>query len=172
MPTFEDLAMRVHSKSAETITLAETLYQQSFANPCIDFSLTGVVAGRAYYHDWTVRLNRKLLERHPDHMINVTVPHEIAHLVARKVYGPRIKAHGKEWQSVMRDFGLKPDVCHSMDTSDLRRTKRGSEWYECAGCGRKYSLGIKRARQMQATGNTYVSCRCSKGPNLIPLSHK
>lgn len=52
-----------------------------------------------------------------------TVLHELAHVAADLRHGARCK-HGLRWKAVMRELGLEPERCHSVNRDGLRRRRR------------------------------------------------
>lgn len=95
--------------------LAEAHYGKLFERPTIDFNLLGTAAGYAHTQANRLQFNPILLTENWEHFWKDTIPHEVAHLVCSRVHGLRAKAHGKEWQSVMRAFGVAPERCHTLD---------------------------------------------------------
>ena len=77
-----------------------------FSPPTVDFSLTGRIAGRAYIDSWKVKYNVELFEHNRTDFLDRTVPHELAHLVARTLY-PFCTSHGQHWRTVMERLGVK-----------------------------------------------------------------
>ena len=127
--------------------------------PTVSFRLRGKTAGTANYGKQEIRYNAVLLEENGDNFLGRTVPHEVAHLVTRQKYGNRASAHGYEWKSVMRAFGLNPTRCHSYDVSNstVKTVKRGFE-YKCS-C-RTYDLTvIRHKRIMKGAKYTCRSCK-------------
>lgn len=121
-PMTVDLIFAAKNKTQECLDTAAAYYGRTFLLSECRFDLTGNAAGMLVRSlkqgTYVIRYNRILLEAHPEHLLNQTAHHEVSHLCAYQLFGPGIKPHGKEWQSVMRDvFGLKPDRCHSLDTS-------------------------------------------------------
>lgn len=115
-----DLVRKATAKLRESIETAERHFKRRFVLHEFTFDLKGSSAGQMRYRAdrYTIRINRVLLEQDPRHVIDQTVPHEVAHLVARQVYGLGIQSHGEEWSSIMQNvFGLQPDRCHHIDTS-------------------------------------------------------
>jgi len=51
------------------------------------------------------------------HMLNVILPHEIIHQADFNLYGNSEKncGHGKNWVKIMVEYGLKPDIYHTME---------------------------------------------------------
>jgi len=95
-----------------------------------------------------------------------TLLHEVAHLVVHFVYrtaagnvpvyrrrGNRIRqtnsiqAHGREWKSVMRAFGLAPERCGKSDIlADAKDEIGHKHSYTCEGCGHEYKTMRKLVR--------------------------
>lgn len=117
----------------QVIEKANKLYGKNFPIPVVSLELSGVCAGYAYYKDWMVKYNPQLYINNKETFLNRTVPHEVAHLVARSLYG-MIKSHGREWKMVMRDLGVT-DVarCHSYDISVVKHKRKVARpyTYEC-----------------------------------------
>lgn len=82
-------------------------------------------AGQAFIGKNNIKISSKYLKEFPDHVMNVTVAHEVVHLYVFK-YFPRAKqAHGPEFRRVMRLLGLAGDTYHKMKLSDAKpRQKR------------------------------------------------
>lgn len=122
--------------------------------PRLRFDLRGQCAGQALPATWTLRLNRALLLAHEGHFLAVTVPHEVAHLVAYALHGPRIRPHGPEWRELMQQLGLPPKVCHDYPVKPARRARQWT--YRCA-C-QEHRLGSQRHRRA-SEGRTIYRCR-------------
>lgn len=72
------------------------------------------VAGSARYSKSEVAISEDYLQFHPEHIFDVTIPHEICHHYVDK-YFPRAKqAHGPEFRRLMNILGLKGDTYHSL----------------------------------------------------------
>ena len=56
-----------------------------------------------------VRLNPALLET-PEQWLIETLCHEVAHVAAFRLHGPKIRPHGKEWAALMTAAGFKPQA--------------------------------------------------------------
>jgi SprT protein len=99
-------------------------------------------AGRAILEKkLKVELNPHLLARHPEQVFP-TLVHELAHLLVFHLYGRKAKAHGPEWQLLMRRAGQDPMAHHSMNVDGLRRKRRKFLYlHVCEGCN---SWGIYR----------------------------
>ena len=70
-------------------------------------------AARAWIYDGKVDLCTRLLVRYPQEYFRQTIPHELAHMVAWRVFGYE-GAHGIPWKNVMIALGLEPRIYHSM----------------------------------------------------------
>lgn len=141
------------------LELAEKVFNRQFDFPDIDYSLRGSVAGYANYWKWQMRINRPLMRDNVQDFINDTIPHELAHLIAFKIYGPKIKPHGPEWKFVCRKLGYEPNRCHTLKTTPARIHKKYI--YTC-DCGGSFSFGAKRHRQAQENPRRYF-CKSCKG---------
>ncbi|WP_346796222.1 SprT-like domain-containing protein [Halomonas sp. Bachu 37] len=118
--------------------------------PGVWFDLRGGSAGQAHLGRGGLRFNPSLLEENRDAFMVEVVPHEMAHwLVFHLQDGTRLKPHGREWQTVMRElFGLAAQVTHRFDT---RRARPTPYRYRC-GCqehgftSRRHGLVLKGRR--------------------------
>lgn len=142
-------------------TLAQSRWPELLDHdaPTVTFIHGGRAAGHAYYSEHRVRFNTALAERYPGEFLKQVVGHEVAHIVAYALYGPkRGSGHGRAWQSVMRGLGLKPDRTHSWNTSDIRLRKTETFAYSCA-CG-PIELGkIRHRRALRGTKYRCGNCR-------------
>ena len=71
-------------------------------------------AGRAFIEDGYIDLSVYLLGRNTDYFKRDTIPHELCHMIAWRVYGDR--GHGKAWKYVMQQMGVNGKRCHTMQT--------------------------------------------------------
>ncbi len=117
-------------------------------------------AGRAVLEkDLRVELNPHLLARHPEQFLP-TLVHELAHIMVFCLYGRTPKAHGSEWQSLMRRAGQDPQARHSMNVDGLRRKRRKFLYlHVCKGC--KANVIYRKVRRDIACG------ACGPGEFLI-----
>lgn len=133
-----ELRAKVEAKVKECLAKAEAKYGRKFEMPEIRYDVKNTDGGLAYHQLWLIRLNLILCFENEKHFIDTTVPHEVAHLIARAVYndkvlaetGKKMRPHGKEWKEVMGLFELAPKVTHSYDVTSIARKprrKRGSK---------------------------------------------
>jgi len=131
--SFPQLMERCTLAAAHWIKVANTSPESRgrlISIPPIDFDLRGRCAGQAVFSRTPgrtpvrLRINADLLARYPRRIIQQTVPHEVAHVVARAWWPSGIRSHGPEWQSVMRLFGKPADRCHDMVVVKARNVAR------------------------------------------------
>ena len=149
---------------------ARGTFDVNFPTPTISFNLRGRCAGqyvRKAGSD-TLRFNFDLLNRYPQEMLNQTVPHEVAHLVARHVHmGRRIRAHGREWQAIMQFFGCEPSRCHNMETTPARRTRKYVVVCDC----QTHPVGTVRYNRISQGTRQYMCMDC-RGLLRVPTQYK
>ncbi len=140
-----------------------------FPQLAVTFDLRGTTAGMAWGRSGRIKINMTLYRENVEDFHSDTIPHEVAHVVTYWLHtartGHRVRPHGREWQAVMRAFGLEPTRCHSYDVSRAKvRTERKVP-VSC-GCGRWTELGIRRAKKALRTGGHY-GCPYCKQPIVI-----
>ena len=143
---------RIH----QLIATASQHYDTPFPPPVILMDLLGSDAGQALPEKNRVRFNPSLYRQNPEHFIHQIVAHELAHLVATRYYGHRIKPHGKEWQAVMSLFQVPPDRCHQYD---IRLSGRHHFIYSCHCVGREIPLTAIRHNRIRR-GLSYHCLQC------------
>jgi SprT protein len=159
-----EMQITVKEAVAFYIDLANDLYGVDLDMPKIIFKVRGRTAGKAFFAEWSVNFNNVLLEENFDDMLEQTVPHEVAHLVARQISQYRITPHGAEWKRVMRGFGKDPKRCHTYDVSNaqVRFRKPSKKYlYECGGCGVQITIGATRHKRC-VRGASYITKCCRK----------
>lgn len=145
-------AMR--NRTQEVLAKAEALYGVKI-NPTIAFNLRGRVAGWAgckfcaltrQAKDFTLRFNSEIIQGdHFDDLMNLTVPHEVAHLVcyARPELG---RKHDMGWKRVCVALGGNGARTHSYDVVVKGR------WDYMTDRGNKVSVTKKYHAYVQAGG--------------------
>lgn len=185
MSSSSEIQAAVLAKVKECLAKAEARYGQTFAIPKIDYYHTGTCAGRAWQNEWRIELHAGLLKSTEtrDEMINITVPHEVAHLITGRVYpevnqrgamtvtsrgrlrrGKR-ESHGPRWKSVMAVFGVDDSRCHDMDTTAFARPKDKYD-YRCVKCSTNYTVGPKIHNQL-VRNSASRWCKCRGGLELV-----
>ncbi len=148
---------QLQERIVELYRQAESFFNKSFQKPYIRLDLKGETAGQAWIEKRQLRFNPVLLKENREHFIKQTVAHEVAHLLAYDIHGPRIRAHGREWHSIMTHvFQLPADRCHSYDT---KRSSRRNWLYQCLCEGKTIALGTTRHNRSQK-GTIYLCTTC------------
>ena len=143
MPTNPNLLLtadrrkKIAAKVREVFDIAEKHYGQKFEDPEIRYDIKNTDGGTATFQQWLIRLNLILMVENEEKFLATTVPHEAAHLIARRMYhaklaaeGKKMRPHGKEWKEVMELFKVAAKVTHSYDCTSIQRPhrrKRGSK---------------------------------------------
>lgn len=161
-----DLRDRARAEVTHWIAAAQELFPGlRLPEPRIRFDLKGLGAGQAQTQPWrwrrhpdVIRLNPELLQRHPQEMLEETIPHEVAHLVVSRRFGRRAAPHGPEWREVMAAFGVPARPCHTMPAEPTRRLRRYRYHCACPEGVEMSSIRHNRARR----GTRYVCRRCGE----------
>ena len=158
---------RVQVELDRCIAIANQRYpEHKFKHPKVKFDLKGTCAGTAHDRSYTINLNMIIMIDNM-HSIEDTTAHEFAHLVdglvnphtrqTRRASSPfgsqrsKRSIHGSTWKNIMVMFGMKPERCHSLDTS--RASPRS-------------------AKSQSSKIHVWV-CGCGQGQVVItPLRHK
>jgi SprT protein len=131
--------------TADYIDRATAIFARSFSHIPVTFDLTGRAAGmyRVDRRQRRIRYNPYLFSKYFEDNLSVTVPHEVAHYIADRMYGMRnIRPHGREWLAIMHTFGAeaKRTCNYDLEGIPVRRQQRYS--YQC-GC-RTHHLTSRR----------------------------
>lgn len=107
---------QVRAKCKEVFAKAKTLWpDMNFDSVAVRFDLKGRAAGMACRraNSYYMRFNAEMMTRDAfDHVLNNTVPHEIAHIVC--MMNPRLgRNHDAGWTRVCRLLGGNGERCHS-----------------------------------------------------------
>lgn len=145
---------RVDEKLLECIDKAERHYGRNFEVPRLVYRKMGRCAGQASVFRNTIELSTDFLREYPEDMINDTIPHEFAHIVADKTASRRV-GHSAPWKQCMRVFGLAPERCHSYDIAKV--SPGGNYMYKCK-CG-EFPFSKRRHNQVRR-GKLYTCRKC------------
>ncbi|WNL38377.1 SprT-like domain-containing protein [Halomonas sp. PAMB 3232] len=131
--------------------------------PKVWFDLKGASAGQAHLGRGGLRFNQALLLDNRQAYFDEVIPHEMAHwLVFHLENGPRLKPHGREWQTVMRElYGLAPRVTHRFD---IAHSQRRPYHYRC-DCQSHYFTGQRHAQARR--GRRYACRKCGTALRFI-----
>ncbi|MES9858457.1 MAG: SprT-like domain-containing protein [Sedimenticola sp.] len=150
------------NKTLRLLKLAMEHYKTPLPELDIRFDLTGRAAGMIVFPavgNPVIRYNRVLLSENPEPFVQQTLPHEVAHLVARTLFGSSIRPHGREWQEVMAFFGADARRCHLFDTSRSVRRHLQRFSYSC-GCTTHQLTSIRHRRVL--AGQVYRCRACGE----------
>lgn len=76
-------------------------------------------AGMAHYNEHRVEFSAELMWEHTEHFVKDTIPHEVAHIIAHRVFPNAKQHHGPEWKNMLQWLlnGGKPETYHSLVNS-------------------------------------------------------
>lgn len=166
----DPLQRQVIEATRRFIALARSHYRIDIPPPQLRFDLRGRAAGMVVFYRGdtpatTIRYNDRLLQENKQAFIRQTVPHEVAHLIARRLFGTCIKPHGPEWRTIMTLFKTEPSRCHNFSTEHIRTRRMKRFLYRC-DCRKHWLSTIRHHRYLQ--GTTYLCRAC--GVTLGPVS--
>lgn len=117
----------------------------------IRFDLKGRAAGMAGYRGgrFYVRFNREAMELNWEHMVQETIPHEIAHIVAFAKPSLGAKGHNPAWRAIAQSLGCKGERCHTMNLTPARKVRR---YFYKLDSGMELMVGPKHHKQIQLLG--------------------
>lgn len=173
----EDLKQKVLDKVKEIVEQARYIWnwsEEDFKNPIIRFNEDRKGrAGTAHYDVdiSTIKFNPYFLNRNEDKFIRRTVPHEIAHIITRKLYGygyfdkkgyyHRIRPHGVQWKEVMKRLGVDDiSTYHSYACPPRKRYKRYIHIYCCIKCGQICKFNSRAHNRIQRKNARIFKCQC------------
>jgi len=126
---------KVISTTSQFIARAESLYDRSFRPIPVNFDLKGRTAGmyRVRNGQAEIRYNPFLFAKFPEDNLATTVPHEVAHYITDQVFGLRnIRPHGKEWKSLMAEFGCDASRTCQYDLKGIPVRREARHLYQCS----------------------------------------
>jgi len=143
------------------IELANQLYQTSYPTIPVYFDLKGHTIGM--YKLWrkqkVIRYNALIFAKYFDENLRDTVPHEVAHYIVDMQYQRKtIRPHGREWQSVMKQFDADASRTADYDLTDVPKRQYSRVPYQC-GC-QQHQLGIRRHNKVLKRKTNYFCCKC------------
>ncbi|GHE20773.1 SprT-like domain-containing protein [Halomonas urumqiensis] len=147
----------LHARVEAAWRLCREVHPQ-LPRPEVWCDLRGKGAGQAHFGRGGLRFNPVLFEENRLAFLVEVVPHEMAHwLVHHLKDGHLARAHGHEWQTVMRRlFGLEPLTTHRFDTG---RASPAPHRYAC-GC-REHDFTPRR-HALARRGRAYRCRHCAE----------
>jgi len=148
----EDRQQQVRAKVANLITVANLRYGITLPPIDIRFDLKGRAAGIAGHRNrnYFMRFNTDMMMNEGwDHLINDTVPHELAHIVC--FVAPQFgRAHNPGWRRVCRQLGGSGERCHREQVTYAK----GRTYVYTTTTGHSVALSEVRHQRVQR-GMTY-----------------
>jgi len=175
-PVPAELRLQARQRIAHAVELGNLAWgrnREPMRMPTCSFDLRGQTAGQACRQQLPtgelkalhVRLNAELMATNTREMLEQTIPHEVAHLLARHYFGADISPHGVEWQRVMRSLGVVPERTHKMPATAARVVARPYV-YRCS-C-RTYELTATRHKRTYRCKDCHEVLRFVSGPAESP----
>lgn len=144
------------------VSEATQRYGKKIKSPQVDFDLKGKSAGMYQVKRERLRTRRRIrinpwiAASNFEETIADTVPHEVAHYVVDCLYGiRRVKAHGLEWQEVMKAFGATPRARGSYTLEGIPHRQYRRFEYRC-DCRTHWLTAIRHNR----VGNRQANYHC------------
>ena len=128
----QETLTKFEDKLINTLAFACQKYNRQFEIPKLVFRQMGLKAGVARLQANTIELNEDYCKNgHLQDMIDRTLVHELAHLIAYQVY--RDNGHGRGWKRVTNDLtGKVMSRCHNYNTEGVKTRKLNTRrfvWY-------------------------------------------
>ena len=143
-------AQQILERCQQVIAKAKELYGLDMSKVQIRFDLRGRAAGQAYRRgmQYGVRFNRDMLTREAfDHVLNNTVPHEIAHIAC--FMNPNLGSnHNRGWERVCVALGGSGATRHQEDVV----MGKGTTYEYITDMGHSVRIGDRHHRHVQAGG--------------------
>lgn len=152
----QERAQQVRAKIAELIKRYETMTGKTLPAIDVRFDLRGSCAGQAgrradrYGYNYFMRFNRDMMQNAGwDHLINDTVPHELAHIVCFVDNSDR--GHGAVWRRWCRALGGSGERCHT----EAVTYAKGRTYIYTTSTGLTFNFSETKHRRIQA-GASYT----------------
>ena len=178
---FAAVEVRLRARVEEVEALARKLYP-SYAyrsRPSVSFKYKGLAAGTAHYTTNAIMLNAGQAVQ-SDAIERLTVPHEVAHLVARCLF-PRASAHGREWRSVCLALGGDGKRCYSAEERGVTviKGRQTSQYLYHTTVGTEVWVGPVHHARLQKNGDVGLfsgregySLRTGTGHRIIKTGYR
>lgn len=141
----------IQTRTQQVLDVAERMYGVKI-QPTVSFKLRGRVAGLAGCRicagvkTYSLKFNCELIEsKHFDDMMQDTVPHEIAHLVAWARPDLGARGHNAAWKRICVALGGTGARCHTYDDVVVR-----GRWDYLTDLGNKVSITKKYHAYVQS----------------------
>jgi len=161
-------ARKVLDRVCECVNkLNELMDSDEFVHPymiTVEFRNSGKRAGLCYSsvkkfdrinNSHKLVFNSLIIDKELDHILDVTIPHEVCHMFANAIYmatdGPQ--GHGKNWKDLMSALGLSPERTAPQELN-IHGLYNG-HIYKC-GC-KEHVIG----ESMHNNDYEYMCCSCN-----------
>jgi predicted SprT family Zn-dependent metalloprotease len=126
------------------------------------------IGGVKYFN---LEFNISAIALHWDDTYLDTIPHEVAHIVARFIHGRAISAHGPEWVAIAKELGCNGERCHSLKLprARARRVRKPRHLYTSDG-GTDCIVGPNQHTKIQKYNGYYFTIN-KTGEELYPHNH-
>lgn len=142
----------VQQKVAELTQRANQLYDCTLPPIQVRFDLRGQVAGWAGHVNgqYFMRFNTDMMQNSGwNHLLNDTVPHELAHIVC--FFRNTDRGHGRYWYLTCRALGGSGERCHKEEVVYAK----GHTFYYTTTTGHVIALSQQRHHKIQR-GKSYI----------------
>lgn len=100
---------------------------------------------------WNLEFSVEAITLDWEDMYLDTIPHEVAHIVSRFIYGRKEgSGHGPIWKSVARKLGCNANRTHSMPLTKSRNRKRAVRELYVSDTGAELQVGPIQHKRLQA----------------------
>lgn len=154
--------LAIRRSTASYIQMARAAHAAPILMPTISFDVRGRSGGvctrkergRAASH---IAINPILFQANQEEFFSQIIGHEVAHAVVNAVYvGKKVAGHGKEWQAVMSQLGLRVERTHSMDITEA--TIATAQYRFTCGC-KDFQLSPRRVVDGLVGKRICLTCR-------------
>ena len=147
-PLDNDGERKVVNEVERYLSLVEREFNVEIPRIPVRFDLIGNTVGMYCKKrgERSIRFNSYVFAKYWQENFASTVPHEVAHYVSDILFDHRyIKPHGKQWQAIMRFFGVEPSTRCYFDLSDIPKRSMKRFEYVCA-CSAHQITAIRHNR--------------------------
>lgn len=150
---------------ADTCKLATKLYGVDLSRLITKIEIKGTKAGTAQVVGGipTMSLSIEACDKYSKEMAEVTIPHELAHIVCDLVH-TNTKSHGKEWYDICIALGGTGATTHNMELTPTRKTRK---FLYLDTQDEEHTLTIIRHNKLQ-NGKVASYCVTSTRAQILP----
>lgn len=157
----------VHNKVCDSIDKINKSFNMNIDYPTVTFDLKGMAAGQAVAYrngeSSEIRINPVILSENVDDVIRQVVPHEVAHVAVRKIYGwhRNVKPHGIEWKNMMHILGVPAITRHKYNVKNA--VVRNTKYYVYKCVCNTYTISSVRHNKQTSGLASYTCPNCGDG---------